>query len=87
MVEIQARNLELNAIAMSATESEYIAASEAVMEAVWIRKFISGLGIVPTINYVAPKRERQRDTGTIRERETAKIKNSRYGNGIDTAIK
>ncbi|GJT18975.1 retrovirus-related pol polyprotein from transposon TNT 1-94 [Tanacetum coccineum] len=25
-------------------------ASEAVMEAVWIRKFISGLGIVPTIN-------------------------------------
>ncbi|GJS05546.1 retrotransposon protein, putative, ty1-copia subclass [Tanacetum coccineum] len=36
--------------AMSATEAEYIAASEAAMEAVWIRKFISGLGIVPTIN-------------------------------------
>nr|GEY89583.1 hypothetical protein [Tanacetum cinerariifolium] len=36
--------------AMSATEAEYIAASEAGMEAVWIRKFISGLGIVPTIN-------------------------------------
>ncbi|GJV11225.1 retrotransposon protein, putative, ty1-copia subclass [Tanacetum coccineum] len=36
--------------AMSAIESEYIAASEAAMEAVWIRKFISGLGIVPTIN-------------------------------------
>ncbi|GKG42157.1 hypothetical protein Tco_0476455 [Tanacetum coccineum] len=35
---------------MSATESEYIAASEAAMEAVWIRKFISGLDIVPTIN-------------------------------------
>ncbi|GKF87572.1 hypothetical protein Tco_0258449, partial [Tanacetum coccineum] len=31
--------------AMSATEAEYIAASEAAMEAVWIRKFISGLGI------------------------------------------
>ncbi|GJT12586.1 retrotransposon protein, putative, ty1-copia subclass [Tanacetum coccineum] len=31
-------------------KSEYIAASEAAMEAVWIRKFISGLGIVPTIN-------------------------------------
>ncbi|GKF00694.1 hypothetical protein Tco_0027617, partial [Tanacetum coccineum] len=29
--------------AMSAIESEYIAASEAAMEAVWIRKFISGL--------------------------------------------
>ncbi|GJR85599.1 retrotransposon protein, putative, ty1-copia subclass [Tanacetum coccineum] len=37
-------------IAMSATESKYIAALEAAMEAVWIRKFISGLGIVPTIN-------------------------------------
>ncbi|GJR27043.1 retrotransposon protein, putative, ty1-copia subclass [Tanacetum coccineum] len=33
-----------------ATEAEYIIASEAAMEAVWIRKFISGLGIVPTIN-------------------------------------
>ncbi|GJZ38607.1 hypothetical protein Tco_0585170 [Tanacetum coccineum] len=30
--------------AMSATEAEYIAASKATMEAVWIRKFISGLG-------------------------------------------
>ncbi|GJR39546.1 retrotransposon protein, putative, ty1-copia subclass [Tanacetum coccineum] len=36
--------------AMSVTEAEYIAASEAATEAVWIRKFISGLGIVPTIN-------------------------------------
>ncbi|GJU41689.1 retrotransposon protein, putative, ty1-copia subclass [Tanacetum coccineum] len=36
--------------AMFATEAEYIAASEAAMEAVWIRKFISGFGIVPTIN-------------------------------------
>ncbi|GJT77134.1 retrotransposon protein, putative, ty1-copia subclass [Tanacetum coccineum] len=36
--------------AMSAIEAEYIAASEAAMEAIWIRKFISGLGIVPTIN-------------------------------------
>ncbi|GJW51256.1 hypothetical protein Tco_0092607 [Tanacetum coccineum] len=36
--------------AMSATEAEYITASEAAMEAVWIRKFILGLGIVPTIN-------------------------------------
>ncbi|GJV81192.1 retrotransposon protein, putative, ty1-copia subclass [Tanacetum coccineum] len=32
--------------AMSVIEAEYIA----TMEAVWIRKFISGLGIVPTIN-------------------------------------
>ncbi|GJS56571.1 zinc finger, CCHC-type containing protein [Tanacetum coccineum] len=36
--------------AMSAIEAEYIAALEAGMEAVWIRKFISGLGIVPIIN-------------------------------------
>ncbi|GJT89208.1 hypothetical protein Tco_1070925 [Tanacetum coccineum] len=31
-------------------EAEYIVASEVEMEAVWIRKFISRLGIVPTIN-------------------------------------
>ncbi|GJX06045.1 putative retrotransposon protein [Tanacetum coccineum] len=43
-------NFELIATEMSATEAKYIAASEAVMEAVWIWKFISGLGIVPTIN-------------------------------------
>ncbi|GJZ04002.1 hypothetical protein Tco_0537277 [Tanacetum coccineum] len=36
--------------AMSAIEAEYIATSEAAMEAVCIRKFILGLGIVPTIN-------------------------------------
>ncbi|GJS49829.1 hypothetical protein Tco_0599950 [Tanacetum coccineum] len=35
---------------MSATEAEYIATSEAEIEVVWIRKFISRLGIVPTIN-------------------------------------
>nr|GEY34252.1 zinc finger, CCHC-type [Tanacetum cinerariifolium]GEY34253.1 zinc finger, CCHC-type [Tanacetum cinerariifolium] len=36
--------------AMPATKAEYIAALEAMIKAVWIRKFISGLGIVPTIN-------------------------------------
>ncbi|GJX36998.1 hypothetical protein Tco_0250301 [Tanacetum coccineum] len=36
--------------AMSAIEAEYIAASEAAMEAIWIRKLIAWLGIVPTIN-------------------------------------
>ncbi|GKE00521.1 hypothetical protein Tco_1388504 [Tanacetum coccineum] len=35
---------------MFATKAEYIAASKAEMEAVWIRKFISRLGIIPTIN-------------------------------------
>nr|GEV04398.1 hypothetical protein [Tanacetum cinerariifolium] len=35
---------------MFATEAKDIVALEAAIEAVWIRKFISGLGIVPTIN-------------------------------------
>ncbi|GKG22539.1 hypothetical protein Tco_0387842, partial [Tanacetum coccineum] len=33
----------------SSTYAEYIVAFDALNEAVWIRKFISGLGIVPTI--------------------------------------
>ncbi|GJZ82559.1 retrotransposon protein, putative, ty1-copia subclass [Tanacetum coccineum] len=36
-------------IAMSATQAEYMAASEAVMEAVWIRKFVGDLGVMPSI--------------------------------------
>nr|GFA47806.1 hypothetical protein [Tanacetum cinerariifolium] len=35
--------------ATSSTDAEYIIAFDASKEAVWIRKFISGLGIVPTI--------------------------------------
>ncbi|GJW26154.1 retrotransposon protein, putative, ty1-copia subclass [Tanacetum coccineum] len=35
--------------ATSSTDAEYIAAFDASKEAVWIRKFISGLGIIPTI--------------------------------------
>ncbi|GKF94976.1 hypothetical protein Tco_0284676, partial [Tanacetum coccineum] len=35
--------------ATSSTDAEYIAAFDASKEAVWIRKFISGLGIVLTI--------------------------------------
>ncbi|KAL8092834.1 hypothetical protein AgCh_034910 [Apium graveolens] len=33
----------------STMEAEYIASSEAAKEAVWIRKFITGLGVVPSI--------------------------------------
>ncbi|GKE35810.1 hypothetical protein Tco_1455132 [Tanacetum coccineum] len=34
---------------MSSSETEYIAAAEASMEAVWMRKFIDGLGkVVPS---------------------------------------
>ncbi|GJS48206.1 hypothetical protein Tco_0598327 [Tanacetum coccineum] len=35
--------------ATSSTEAEYIAASEASKEAVWVKKFISGPGVVHTI--------------------------------------
>nr|GEX37761.1 retrotransposon protein, putative, Ty1-copia subclass [Tanacetum cinerariifolium] len=34
--------------AMSSTKGKYIAASKAAMEAIWIRKFISRLGVVLT---------------------------------------
>lgn len=37
-------------IADSTTEAEYIAASEAAKEAVWIRKFLDELGVVPSIS-------------------------------------
>ena len=33
----------------STIEPEYIAVSEAAKEAVWIKKFIAGLGVVPSI--------------------------------------
>ncbi|GJT70448.1 hypothetical protein Tco_1029734 [Tanacetum coccineum] len=35
--------------ATSSVEAKYIAAYDASKEAVWVRKFISGLGVVPTI--------------------------------------
>ncbi|GJT09727.1 retrotransposon protein, putative, ty1-copia subclass [Tanacetum coccineum] len=35
---------------MSSMEAEYIAVAEAAMEAIWIRKFISGLGVIPSID-------------------------------------
>ncbi|GJZ13006.1 hypothetical protein Tco_0548236 [Tanacetum coccineum] len=35
--------------ATSSVETEYIAAFDASKEAVWVRKFISGMGVVPTI--------------------------------------
>ena len=36
-------------VADSTTEAEYIAASDAAKEAVWIKKFITELGVVPSI--------------------------------------
>ena len=37
-------------VADSTTEAEYIAASDAAKEAVWIRKFITELGVIPSIS-------------------------------------
>ncbi|KAL4368227.1 hypothetical protein GQ457_05G022170 [Hibiscus cannabinus] len=39
-------------VADSTTGVEYIAASEAAKEAVWIKKFITGLGVIPSISDV-----------------------------------
>nr|GEW70951.1 hypothetical protein [Tanacetum cinerariifolium] len=41
------KSFKQSTIAQHATEAEYIAASEAAKEAVWIRKFIDELGVVP----------------------------------------
>jgi hypothetical protein len=43
------RSCKQDTTADSTTEEEYIAASEAVKEVVWIRKFIQELGVVPSI--------------------------------------
>nr|GFC96106.1 retrovirus-related Pol polyprotein from transposon TNT 1-94 [Tanacetum cinerariifolium] len=37
--------------AQHAAEAEYIVAAEAAKEAVWIRKFVDELGVVPSNNY------------------------------------
>nr|GFA25253.1 hypothetical protein [Tanacetum cinerariifolium] len=50
-VTIDSKSVKQSTIAMSSIESEYIVASEAAMEPVWMRKFIDGLeSIVPTNN-------------------------------------
>ncbi|KAK8618056.1 hypothetical protein V6N13_115931 [Hibiscus sabdariffa] len=44
------KSLKQDTIADSTIEAEYIAASEAAKEAVWIKKFILELGVVPSIS-------------------------------------
>ena len=41
-------------IAYSMTKAEYIAASDAAKEAVWLKKFITDLGVVPMISDPIP---------------------------------
>ena len=44
------RSSQQDAIADSTIEAEYIATSKAAKEAVWIKKFITGLGVVPSVS-------------------------------------
>ena len=44
------RSIKQNYIADSTMEAEYVAASEAAKEAVWLRKFLSDLEVVPNID-------------------------------------
>ena len=44
------RSSKKNIVADSTTEVEYIVASDEAKEAVWIKKFIIGLGVVPSIS-------------------------------------
>ncbi|GJZ86634.1 hypothetical protein Tco_0658244 [Tanacetum coccineum] len=46
-------------------EAEYIAAYDASKEAVWVRKFISGLGVVPTIE--EPNKTMEKKRGSLFE--------------------
>ncbi len=43
------RSSKQETIADSTCEAEYIAVSDAAKEAVWIKKFVSDLGVVPSI--------------------------------------
>ena len=49
MEAVSWRSSKQDTVADSTTESEYIAASDAAKEAVWLKKFIIGLNIVPSI--------------------------------------
>ena len=42
------RTAKQSVVARSSTESEYIAASEASQEAIWMKEFITELGVVPS---------------------------------------
>ncbi|KAK9033335.1 hypothetical protein V6N11_018368 [Hibiscus sabdariffa] len=48
---VSRKSSKQDTIVDSTTEAEYIAASEAAKEDVWIKNFISELGVVPSISY------------------------------------
>ena len=47
---ISSKSSKQDIVADSTIEAEYIAASEAAKEVVWIKKFIIGLGVIPSIS-------------------------------------
>nr|GFD12303.1 retrotransposon protein, putative, Ty1-copia subclass [Tanacetum cinerariifolium] len=47
---IEWKSKKQTTIAMHSAQAEYVAASEAAIEAVWIRKFVGDLGVMPSIN-------------------------------------
>nr|GFC31285.1 hypothetical protein [Tanacetum cinerariifolium] len=49
-VTIDWKSKKHTTIAMHSAQAEYVAASEAAIEAVWIRKFVGDLGVMPSIN-------------------------------------
>ncbi|KAL4282170.1 hypothetical protein GQ457_03G015050 [Hibiscus cannabinus] len=46
---VSSKSSKQDTVADYTTEAEYIAASEAAKEVVWIKKFITGLGVIPSI--------------------------------------
>ncbi|GKD77666.1 hypothetical protein Tco_1340287 [Tanacetum coccineum] len=57
------KSTKQSVFATSSTDAKYIAAFDASKEAVWIRKFIYGLGVVPTVE--EPKNMYCDNTGSI----------------------
>ena len=71
------RNVKQSSIVDSTMEAEYIAASEAAKEAVWLKNFLLDLEVVPSaqsaITLYCDNRERlqmQRNQGATREEST-----------------
>ena len=48
------KSIKQPTVADSVTNAEYITASEAAKEAVWMKKFINELGLVPAIQQPVP---------------------------------
>jgi hypothetical protein len=66
-------------VADSTTEAEYIAASEAAKEGAWIRKFLSELGVFPSVS--SPLDLYCDNNGLLRKQRSQRI-NMYYGNFI-----